>query len=321
MLYSFSFAARTGWTRIYPQQPEILDYLKRVVRKHRLQPRIRFNSNVCEARFDAATGMWTLTLADGTQLRSRVVVSAMGPLNKPKLPEIPGRDTFAGPAFHSSRWDHSVALDGKHVVVVGTGASAIQFVPQIAPRAGKLTIFQRTAPWMIPRRDRPISALRRATRAFAPGYAWAVRKAIYWSLELQALAFVKFPKLLQSSERDMQRFIARTIPDPELRAKVTPAYRANAYSSRMTTIPRSRGPTSCWKRRRSRRFARGPSSRPTAAKCRPTSSFMARAFAPPRASRRFASSEPAESSWTRRGATRLRPISERASPAFRICSS
>jgi cation diffusion facilitator CzcD-associated flavoprotein CzcO len=226
LLYSFSFASSVGWTRIYPQQGEILDYLKRVAQKQRMHEHIRFKSGLAEARFDEPTGTWALTLTDGTILRCRVVVAAMGPLNKAKLPNIPGRASFAGSAFHSSQWDHSVDLKGKRVVVIGTGASAIQFVPQIAAQVANLAIFQRTPPWIIPRDDQPVSRARKVARERIPLYAWLIRKAIYWMLEIRALGFVVNPKILERTENDMLKFIERSVPDPVLRAKLTPSYRA-----------------------------------------------------------------------------------------------
>jgi cation diffusion facilitator CzcD-associated flavoprotein CzcO/acetyl esterase/lipase len=226
MLYSFSFERSVNWTRIYPAQSEILAYLKRTARERDLCDHIRLNSEVAEARFDATSGTWAVILTDGSILRSRILVSAMGPLNKPNFGDIPGRQTFAGPSFHSSQWDSSVDLTGKNVAVIGTGASAIQFVPQIATRTGKLTIFSHTPPWVIPRRDAPIGARRKIARAWIPVYARLVRLAIYWMLEIRALGFVLKPELLERQEADMRRFIARSVPDPALRAKVTPAYRA-----------------------------------------------------------------------------------------------
>jgi cation diffusion facilitator CzcD-associated flavoprotein CzcO len=226
LLYSFSFEKYVGWTRIYPQQAEILEYLKRTAHKQRVDEHIRFKSELAEARFDEPTGTWAVTLTDGTILRSRVVVAAMGPLNRPKFPNIPGRESFAGSAFHSSQWDHSVDLNGKSVVVIGTGASAIQFVPQIAAQVGKLVIFQRTPPWIIPRADQPVDKARKIARKRIPLYAWLVRQSIYWMLEVRALGFVVNPKILQRTEKDMLRLIERSVSDPALRAKLRPAYRA-----------------------------------------------------------------------------------------------
>jgi cation diffusion facilitator CzcD-associated flavoprotein CzcO len=226
MLYSFSFERSSVWTRVYPAQSEILAYLKRTANEQRLLEHIRLNCDVVEARFDASSGTWAVTLAGGAVVRSRILVSAMGPLNKPNFGNIPGRETFAGPSFHSSQWDHSVDLTGKTIAVIGTGASAIQFVPQIAPRAGKLTIFSRTPPWIIARGDAPVGTRRKIARAWIPSYARLVRMAIYWTLEMRALGFVFKPELLERQEIAMRRFIERSIADPELRAKLTPAYRA-----------------------------------------------------------------------------------------------
>jgi len=226
MLYSFSFESHVGWSRLYPQQAEILNYLKRTSEKQGIRPHIRFTSDLAEARYDEAGGSWALTLRDGTVLRSRLVVSAMGPLNKPNFPNIPGRESFAGKSFHSSDWDYSVDLDGKNIVVIGTGASAIQFVPQIAPKAGKLTLFQRTPPWIIPRNDRAVGKLKKNARKRLPFYAWLVRKAVYWMHEIRALGFVVSPKLLELREKDVLKFIELSVPDPVLRKKVTPEYRA-----------------------------------------------------------------------------------------------
>jgi cation diffusion facilitator CzcD-associated flavoprotein CzcO len=150
----------------------------------------------------------------------------MGPLSKPKFPGVPGIDRFAGESFHSARWRHDVHLRGKNVVVIGTGASAIQFVPQIAPQVGKLTILQRTPPWIIPRGDAEVGPLRRALRRWVPGYAWLVRKLVYWSQEVRAIGFVVNPKLLEAREKLIRRYIERSVTDPDLRRKVTPEYRA-----------------------------------------------------------------------------------------------
>ncbi len=226
MLYSFSFAADATWTRLYPQQPEILRYLQRTAEAAGLRAKIRFGSELEVARYDDASGTWTLELAGGTTLACRTLVLAMGPLSKPNVPPIPGAERFTGASFHSARWDYSVDLHDKNVAVVGTGASAIQFVPQIAPEVKRLTLFQRTPPWIIPRNDRPVGKLREALRSLSRPYAWLVRKAIYWSLEIRAIGFVIDPKLLQRQEVAIGRFLAHSIPDPELRAKLTPKYRA-----------------------------------------------------------------------------------------------
>jgi cation diffusion facilitator CzcD-associated flavoprotein CzcO len=226
MLYSFSFSTHVEWTRLFPEQPELLNYLRDVANRSGLRAKIRFNSELEEARFDEQRGTWTLRLADGARLVCRSLVLAMGPLSKPNIPQIPGAERFAGPAFHSSRWDYSVDLRGKRVAVVGTGASAIQFVPQIAPEAAAVTIFQRTPPWVIPRNDKPVERWRNLLRSRFRPYAWFVRKLIYWMLEIRAIGFVVNPKILERREADIRRFLEHSVADPDLRAKITPEYRA-----------------------------------------------------------------------------------------------
>jgi len=226
MLYSFSFSTHVEWTRLFPGQPELLDYLKDVANLSGLRAKIRFNSELEEARFDEKRGTWTLLLTDGARLVCRSLVLAMGPLSKPNIPQIPGAERFAGPAFHSSRWDYSIDLRGKRVAVVGTGASAIQFVPHIAPEATAVTIFQRTPPWIIPRNDKPVERWRNALRSRFRPYAWFVRKLIYWMLEIRAIGFVVNPKILERREADIRRFLEHSVADPDLRAKLTPEYRA-----------------------------------------------------------------------------------------------
>ncbi|MCA9738344.1 MAG: NAD(P)/FAD-dependent oxidoreductase, partial [Gemmatimonadetes bacterium] len=156
-LYSYSFEPNPGWSRMYPTQPEIWQYLKDVAQRNDITPgRIRFNTEVREAVFDRAAGMWRVRTAGGDEIAARVVVSGMGGLSRPKIPDLPGLARFQGPTFHSAEWDHSVDLNGTRVAVIGTGASAIQFVPQIAPRVAQLHLFQRSPPWVLPKLDRPI---------------------------------------------------------------------------------------------------------------------------------------------------------------------
>jgi len=224
MLYSFSFEKHTGWTRLYPQQAELLNYLRRTSEKHGVRSHIRFNSELEEARFDESTDTWHVRLKDGTVRVCRVLISAMGPLSKPNFPQIPGMERFAGESFHSSAWDYTVELSGKNVAAIGTGASAIQYVPKIAPLVARLTLFQRTPPWIIPRNDKPVTPLRKSARKRLPLYAWLVRQSIYWMLEARAIAFVVWPQLLKLREKDVRAFIDASVADPVLREKVTPAY-------------------------------------------------------------------------------------------------
>jgi len=153
-LYSFSFEPNTEWTRMYPEQPEIQAYLRRVVDKHRLRSKIRFGCEITELRFDDKRGVWQLVVAGGGIDEVDIVISGTGPLSRPAFPDIDGMGDFAGTMFHSSQWRHDHDLTGEKVAVIGTGASAIQFVPEIAPAVGHTTVFQRTPPWVVPKEDR-----------------------------------------------------------------------------------------------------------------------------------------------------------------------
>ena len=224
-LYSFSFERNAAWTRVYPRQRELWNYLIACADRHGLRPHLRFGRELVEARYDDAAATWSVRTADGTTVTARVLISAMGALAKPKLPAIRGRERFRGPAFHSARWDASVDLRGARVAVVGTGASAIQIVPEIAPTAAHVTIFQRTAPWGLPRFDRPNDARRRALRRLLPGYDRAVRMLLYWWLEVRAYGFTVKPEMLHQREGLALAYLARKVADPALRSALTPNYR------------------------------------------------------------------------------------------------
>ena len=142
-LYSFSFEPSPDWSRMYPGQREIHDYLKRCVERYELVRHIRLDTRFQEAIWNEAESVWHATAGEGMRIRAKVLISGIGGLHVPQYPKLTGMERFAGPKFHSSTWNHCVELSAKNVAVVGTGASAIQFVPQIAPRAGKLSLFQR----------------------------------------------------------------------------------------------------------------------------------------------------------------------------------
>ena len=220
-LYSFSFAPNPGWSRTYSRQPEIRDYLERVVDDFGVREKIRLGCEVRTARWDGEA--WDIETSQGP-LRARVLVSATGPLVEPKIPPFPGLDTFAGPAFHSARWDHSVDLTGKRVAAVGTGASAIQFVPAIAPQVARLHVFQRTPPWVMPHSSRPITRAEKLIYEKLPLAQRLVRGGIYATRELLVLGFVKQPRIMRGIERIAERHMRGAIDDPELLAKVRPDY-------------------------------------------------------------------------------------------------
>lgn len=235
-LYSFSFERNPGWTRMFASQPEIWQYLKSCVQRYRLAQYIRFKTRFCEAAWDEAAGHWRIIADDSSRenmngnphssltIRARVLVSGMGALHVPHYPETPGIERFSGPSFHSATWRSDVDLSGKRVAVVGTGASAIQFVPQIAPRVGKLYLFQRTPAWIVPRRDFGISEKWRQRFRNVPGLMWAFRKFLFFSLEWRVLSFLGNRVVRKHIEKIARRHLERSISDPALRAALTPNY-------------------------------------------------------------------------------------------------
>jgi cation diffusion facilitator CzcD-associated flavoprotein CzcO/acetyl esterase/lipase len=221
-LYSFSFAPGREWTRRFAPQPDILRYLERVAAEHRLAPRL--GTEVTEAHWDDARSSWRLDLSDGDSLEADVLVPACGQLSRPATPRIPGLDTFGGPVFHSAEWDHDVDLRGKRVAVVGTGASAIQFVPAIVDDVAAMTVFQRSAPWLIPKPDRPYGGLSRTLLRALPAGRLPARG--FWTLffETGALGFTRFPLLTPPFRWAHAAMLRRQVPDADLRAKLQPDY-------------------------------------------------------------------------------------------------
>ncbi|GHA05964.1 flavin-containing monooxygenase [Streptomyces echinoruber] len=223
-LYSFSFAPNPEWPRTFSGQRHIRAYLEHVTDVFGIRPHLRFHHEVTRMAWDAAGLRWEIETTAGS-LTADVVVSATGPLSDPKIPDIPGLSSFPGKVFHSARWDHDYDLTGKRVAMVGTGASAIQIVPSIAPKAGRLTLFQRTPPWVLPRVDRAITPAERALHRALPVTA-KLRRAVLWGIrEVQVQAFTKHPDELGLVERLAKRHLARAVKDPALRARLTPDYR------------------------------------------------------------------------------------------------
>lgn len=224
-LYSFSFEPNPGWSRLFSPQAEILEYLRHCARKYELGPHIRFHAEVQGAEFDEAQGTWQVSLKDGSRVRARALVLGNGALHLPLYPDIPGRETFSGTQFHSARWEHGYELTGKRVAVIGTGASAIQFVPRIAPQVSKLYVFQRTPPWIIPREDRAFSQAWRSLCSRVPLLARLYRAMTYWRLEWHAVVFLRRTPFAGLFEWLARRHLAMSVPEPRLRAALTPSYR------------------------------------------------------------------------------------------------
>ena len=223
-LYSFSFAPNPNWSHIFARQREIWDYLRECAERYEITPHIRYGHEVQAAEWDEEAERWLLETASGP-ITARVLVSAAGPLSQPSIPALPGRERFAGTAFHSARWDHGHDLRDERVAVIGTGASAIQFVPRIQPKVGRLHLFQRTPPWVLPRPEHRITAIeKRALRAL-PGLQRLLRTGIYWGGEAGILGLAYDQRLVKPVEALARRHLHAQVKDPELRAKLTPDYR------------------------------------------------------------------------------------------------
>jgi cation diffusion facilitator CzcD-associated flavoprotein CzcO len=222
-LYSFSFQP-WRWSRRFPAREEILAYQHALAAGHGLGPHLRFGCGVAAAAFDERRAVWTLTLDDGGTLESVAVVCAVGQLGRPALPAIEGRESFAGPAWHSARWNHDADLAGARVAVIGTGASAIQFVPEIARVAGQLDVYQRSAPYVLPKSDRPYSGAEQAVFGALPAVRKADRLRIFLYGELLTSGFVLSPRLLAVPMQMWRRQLRSQIADPRLRAKCVPGY-------------------------------------------------------------------------------------------------
>ncbi|GAA0475552.1 NAD(P)/FAD-dependent oxidoreductase [Streptomyces sp. NPDC046215] len=222
-LYSFSFAPNPAWPHSFSGQPHIRAYLEHVTDTFGIRPHLRLNSEVKALRWDTEQLRWEIETASGA-LTADVVVSATGPLSDPRIPDVPGLDTFPGKVFHSSRWDHDYDLRGKRVAMVGTGASAVQIVPAIQPDVDRLTLFQRTPPWVLPRADRRITSAEQWLHAKVPATA-ALRRGLLWAArEAQVSAFTKRPGRLRLVENFAKAHLRRAVKDPALRARLTPDY-------------------------------------------------------------------------------------------------
>jgi cation diffusion facilitator CzcD-associated flavoprotein CzcO len=222
-LYSFSFALNPHWSRMYSSQQEIWDYLRHCTRRFGILSHIQWNSELLDASWNEDEQRWHITTTQG-QLIADTLILGNGPLSEPSLPPIPGIERFEGVLFHSAQWKHDYDLTGKRVAVIGTGASAVQFVPLIQPQVGHLFLFLRTPPWIVPRRDHPIPVWQRAMFRILPITQHFVRSIIYWRQELIARGLVYQPSLMEKGMQLARQHLAKQVPDPILRAKLTPQY-------------------------------------------------------------------------------------------------
>jgi cation diffusion facilitator CzcD-associated flavoprotein CzcO len=221
-LYSFSFAPNPAWTHSYPEQPQILAYLRDCAERFGVRPHIRLRTEVLDARWDDAARRWEIDTSGGS-LSARFLVAAPGLLSEPRTPDVPGLDGFTGTVMHSAAWDHDVDLRGRHVALVGTGASAIQIGPRIQPEVERLYVHQRTPPWVFPHRDREIGERLRRLYAARPATQRLARTAVYWMRETLLPPFMR-PSLAKPMEVIARAHIRRQVSDPALREAVTPGY-------------------------------------------------------------------------------------------------
>ena len=222
-LYSFSFALNPEWSHSYSGGWEINNYIRGVAKKRGILQYVRFNNMVTHAEWDDAAQIWRLE-TEGGPVTADYVVGAMGPLSEPQIPELPGIENFKGESFHSQQWDHGYDLEGKRVAVVGTGASAIQFVPQIQPKVAELHLYQRTAPWVMPRSERKLTRFEHRLFKYLPFTQKLVRAGVYSFLEMRVIGFVKQQRIMRVVQLIAKAQIRRQIKDKALRKKVTPNY-------------------------------------------------------------------------------------------------
>jgi cation diffusion facilitator CzcD-associated flavoprotein CzcO len=222
-LYSFSFAQNPDWSRTYANQPELWAYTQKVVADYQLLPHIRVNCALESADYDDALGFWRVRTTQ-SEFTTKSIICATGPLSVPKRPDIPGLATFTGRMFHTAQWDNSYDFTGKRVAVIGTGASAVQLIPEIAPKVAHLDIYQRTPPWILPRPDRLVFGVEKWLLRNVKPLQNLYRFLSYAQYEIRLLAFVTYPKLVELIRWEAVHNINKHIKDPVLRAKVTPNY-------------------------------------------------------------------------------------------------
>lgn len=222
-MYSFSFAGKADWSKRYAPWNEIQKYILETTEKYGLRQHIRFGQEVIGANFDESTGQWTIRTATGDTLIARHWVLASGPLHEPQYPKIKGLENFKGKVFHSARWDHSYDLKGKNVVSIGTGGSAVQYIPEIAPEVKQLFVFQRSPAWVIPRDERLYSSLSKKLFASFPALRKLHRARLYWSNESRVWPIFN-PAVARTLQKLAEGFIRFQVKDKETARKLTPNY-------------------------------------------------------------------------------------------------
>jgi cation diffusion facilitator CzcD-associated flavoprotein CzcO len=222
-LYSFSFAPKPDWSRTFAEWHEIRDYLEAVTDDFGVRPHLRLGHEVLDASWDEPNQRWIVT-TPGATFSADLLIAGYGPLSEPAIPEIEGLGQFEGAVFHSAAWRHDQDLNGERVAVIGTGASAIQFVPRIQPQVSHLTVFQRTPPWIVPRPDRPFTEREHQMYRRFPIIQRISRALTYWSREALVVGMAKRPSLMRFPEQFARAHLASQVEDLMLREELTPTY-------------------------------------------------------------------------------------------------
>ncbi len=221
-LYEFAFAPNPEWSRRFSPQAEIWQYLRQCAERFGILPHIRYHQTVTGATWDDGAARWTV-VTPKARYRAGILIAATGALSEPRLPDIPGIDQFSGPVFHSARWDHSVDLAGRRVAVLGTGASAVQFIPAIQPRVDRLTVFQRTPAWVVPRQDRATPDWARSLFRRVPAAQRFFRARINGYRDMLGVGF-RHPMVMRLLLARAKQHLRQSIADPDLRARLTPDF-------------------------------------------------------------------------------------------------
>ena len=222
-MYSLSFAPKSDWTKRYAEAPEIFQYIQDLIQEYDLKKFIQFDTEVISTRFDEQAYAWEISIKNQSALRSQFLIFASGPLHIPQIPKIKGIEKFKGEVFHSSSWNHAYDLNGKRVASIGTGGSAIQYIPEIAPKTKQLYVFQRTAAWVIPRDERAYNALDKKLFAQYDWFRKLHRARLYWSNESRVVPIVK-PQMMRLGQKLAEAFIRFQVKDKEIAKKLTPDY-------------------------------------------------------------------------------------------------
>ena len=222
-MYSLSFAPKSDWTKRYAEAPEIFQYIQDLIQEYDLKKFIKFDTEVISTRFDEQAHGWEISIKNQNALHCQFLIFASGPLHIPQIPKIKGIEKFKGEVFHSSSWNHAYDLNGKRVASIGTGGSAIQYIPEIAPKTKQLYVFQRTAAWVIPRDERAYNALDKKLFAQYDWFRKLHRARLYWSNESRVVPIVK-PQMMRLGQKLAEAFIRFQVKDKEIAKKLTPDY-------------------------------------------------------------------------------------------------